>query len=107
MKTIIFALALFCCLYNVSAFWTPCQAGGRVPDDVTSPNCKNFLKIKVKILNFNCKGDSTRCWATRGEVLTARVYLTGHDVHHELMVHAYVFLFGVREWKFFPKIFYF
>lgn len=78
MRSFIFALIFFVC--SASAFWTPCQNGGREPDAVTSPHC-----------------DSERCWAVRGETLTARVYLTGHDVHHELMVHAYVYLLGLSE----------
>lgn len=40
MNNLIFIFTLLCCFYNVSTFWTPCEAGGREPDAVTSPHCK-------------------------------------------------------------------
>jgi hypothetical protein len=41
--------------------------------------------------------DSERCFAVRGEELTARVYITGTDSHHELRVTATVFLGGIGK----------
>lgn len=80
MKSVALFLVLFCLSSSASAFWWPCDDGTLPPDHVESPHC-----------------DAERCHAVRGQELTARVYITGLQSHHELRVTATVFLGGIGE----------